>query len=138
MTSPDVVERSDTITPCFPGALESRTSLSRTNPRMYTSWGGGTDTTLTVRVTVALSPESACVTEYTTEYDPRVFTSTVPVAITRSEISIPPLSATYPGSSYEDPSSSVIGLSPLRLIVGRRETVKSFMDTGSSPENSTV
>src|SRR5690625_4224766 len=83
----------------------------------------------TIRVAVASFPASSD-TVYTTSYSPTVEVSTSPETSIASDTSPSTLSsAVAPGSSYVEPTSNSIGLSPFKEITGA--TVSS--GSGSSP-----
>src|SRR5699024_8882948 len=86
-------------------------------------------TTLTILVSVASFPDSSD-TVYTTSYSPTVEVSTSPETSIASDTSpSTSSSAVAPGSSYVEPTSNSIGLSPFKEITGA--TVSS--GSGSSP-----
>ena len=91
--------------------------------------GSVVSVTFTVLVTSEAALPEASVTEYVIVYSPNIDVVTVPELVTVS-----PLSAVAPASVYVLPSSTVAGLSPLRLITGgisSRSLIKKVTVVGS-------
>ena len=113
VTVPELVTVSplSAVAPASVYVLPSSTVAGLSPLRLIT--GSVVSVTFTVLVTSEAALPEASVTEYVIVYSPNIDVVTVPELVTVS-----PLSAVAPASVYVLPSSTVAGLSPLRLITG--------------------